>query len=214
MEDVFLNAVANGSIPKMVKFIEDGGNPHCKNNAAVDIAMRSGNAEVMQYLLKIGNHEKERPNHAIKLLATLGETTRFSALLSPDISRVSKAEALQIAAYQGHTKIAQILIQHGADIHFGKETALHSACQNGHLEMVKLLLSAGCRVTEDNHLAIRHATTKKDKEMINVLLKNYETHELIETPEWLEAPELQAEFQRRRLKQLQRQNQKEPQIEL
>ena len=56
------------------------------------------------------------------------------------------ASALHFAALNGHTEVAKLLLEAGADKDAANNlgiTALHSAAESGHIEVVKLLLAAG-----------------------------------------------------------------------
>jgi len=62
---------------------------------------------------------------------------------------------LLIASHKGYTKIAAILLEHGADIHaqnYGTRTPLHLAAEKGHAEIVKMLIAKGADVhTTSSH---------------------------------------------------------------
>ncbi|XP_063405881.1 ankyrin repeat domain-containing protein 17-like [Mytilus trossulus] len=61
--------------------------------------------------------------------------------------------ALSATCLNGHTEVAQLLLDNKADINsrdtYG-QTALHSACQNGHTETVKILMEFGMNVNQKN----------------------------------------------------------------
>ena len=58
--------------------------------------------------------------------------------------------ALSQAAFNGHTKIVELLLDHGADIHAegeeGPDTALQFAAMRGHTDTVRLLLDRGAEI--------------------------------------------------------------------
>ncbi len=61
-----------------------------------------------------------------------------------------EAAALHVAAALGHTAVASVLVDHGADVDIldsNGMTPLMWAAQEGHLAMVKLLIEAGADVT-------------------------------------------------------------------
>jgi Ankyrin repeats (3 copies)/Ankyrin repeats (many copies) len=52
-------------------------------------------------------------------------------------------EALVYAAKRGHPAVAALLLDRGADVHFGNDSALWSAAREGHLQTATLLLDRG-----------------------------------------------------------------------
>ena len=85
--------------------------------------------------------------------ATLGDADRVHELLHVDPSLVDARSpddgtALHFAAFFAQPETAQLLVDHGADVHavsstFGNVTPLHSAAAGGSSEIVHLVLAAG-----------------------------------------------------------------------
>ena len=85
--------------------------------------------------------------------ATLGDADRVHELLHVDPSLVDARSpddgtALHFAAFFAQPETAQLLVDHGADLHavsptFGNVTPLHSAAAGGSAEVVHLVLAAG-----------------------------------------------------------------------
>ena len=85
--------------------------------------------------------------------ATLGDVDRLHDLLHQDAEVLAArspddATALHFAAFFAQPVAAQLLVDHGADVHavsptFGNVTPLHSAAAGGSAEIVHLLLDAG-----------------------------------------------------------------------
>ena len=94
--------------------------------------------------------------------------------------------ALHLAIQEGHTDIARLLIEKGADLnvkHSNGWTALHFAVQKGHKEIVVLLLSSGAYKADKNdinarncigetalHVAARLGREEIGDEIINLLI--------------------------------------------
>lgn len=93
------------------------------------------------------------PNHssycALTALAYLGDISRLKTLINAgvDVNAGSRVmgKPLQAAAARGHTEIAEILLESGADANSGdsrsRNTALQLACLAGHERIVRVLLS-------------------------------------------------------------------------
>lgn len=89
---------------------------------ALGLACYFGHYDVAEYLIKAG--------------APINSTSRNELEAAP----------IQSAASAGHTKIAELLLKHGADPNSreqGGYTPLHAAAQNGDLEMINMLLYGG-----------------------------------------------------------------------
>lgn len=60
---------------------------------------------------------------------------------------------LALASFNGHVIVAQLLLDHGADVEGGNQTLqtpLHMACIRGHYEMVRFLLQRGANINAVN----------------------------------------------------------------
>ena len=81
-----------------------------------------------------------------------GRLTVVEALLDAGAGGLGEAlqAALGVAAGGGHTAIAALLLDHGADVHLDDDMALSSATISGHLETSTLLLQRGA--TARDHL--------------------------------------------------------------
>ena len=77
--------------------------------------------------------------------------------------------ALHHACLNGHTSVAEYLIQRRAEVHSRDKNGylpIHYDCLNGHVDTVKLIVSKGSDITSTNnngdtrrHLAIRNGRT-------------------------------------------------------
>lgn len=86
--------------------------------------------------------------------------------------------ALHIAAYQGHTKIVEILIKNGAFINASDDdgiTPLHLASLNGHTEIVEMLLKHNAdaeKVNIERESALHIAANLGYTEIVDILLEH------------------------------------------
>jgi ankyrin repeat protein len=86
---------------------------------------------------------------------------------------------LTIAATEGHTEVADLLIDHGADMNYrerhGGFTPLIRAAQSGHTETVKLLLARGAKANLRDewkgHTALEWAVRNQHVETLKALLE-------------------------------------------
>ena len=99
-------------------------------------------------------------NELLMVAVRKGELTTVRRLVDrsgADVSTVNRSglSCLQLAIVGGHVKLAEYLIQKGANIHSIDNqgwTALHDAAQMDMKGMVRKLLSKGCRVTASTDL--------------------------------------------------------------
>jgi ankyrin repeat protein len=100
------------------------------------------------------------------------------------------ASALAVAAFSGQSAVAQLLIEHGADLNAsgGGYAALHAAVERGDLSLAKSLIAAGAdlnvRLTKPTQARRTHDDYAFDKKMIGA------------TPFMLAAKDGEAEFMR------------------
>jgi len=96
---------------------------------ALYLAVRSGNLDVVNVLLKAGFHTK---------YVHVGD---------------NGATALHVAAKHNHPTVVRVLLEAHADVaarDFSGNSALHLAARNGHREIVMLLLEAGAKASQGN----------------------------------------------------------------
>jgi ankyrin repeat protein len=129
--------------------------------ALIDARGRTGESAI---LTAVYHRQKEIVNLLVARGATLtlfeacaaGEVERTEQLMASDHSRVDAFSAdgwtpLHLAAYFGHTKIAEMLLAHGADVTARSRnptgnTPLHAALAGNHKLVAGLLLGQGADV--------------------------------------------------------------------
>ncbi len=114
---------------------------------AIGAAAHTGQREIAEFLLAHG-----APGD-ICTAAMLGLTDRVGRMLQADprLAQATGAHGIPVlfhAAIGGHTKVADLLLAHGAEVNAGEggNTALHGAARFGQKDMVAWLLAHGAHV--------------------------------------------------------------------
>lgn len=84
--------------------------------------------------------------YALNLCTKLNDKSFGSILLNNYLP--NKDSALKIASEYGSIEMAQLLIKHGANVHYEGNIALENSVRKGNFPMVKLLVNNGASVTE------------------------------------------------------------------
>jgi len=114
-KETFEDAIEIGDLEAIKRFVENGLNPHYKNDYGLRWAARYGHWDLVNYFIsKVGFSGIKQFNH----------------------------QALQLAAHAGHLEIVQLLINYGADACANDSYALQLAASCGHFEVVKVLCEA------------------------------------------------------------------------
>jgi len=79
--------------------------------------------------------------------------------------------ALYYAAESGHTETVQVLLEHGANVHFHAD-ALCRAAEHGHTDTVKVLLDAGADIHVRGDASLRWAAGGGHTETVQVLIEH------------------------------------------
>ena len=108
------------------------------NATLVDICNEGGGNDA-RFLLAHGADEYEWP--VLERAASNGHLTVVEALL--DANAVALGGALVMAGVGGHTVVAVLLLDRGANVHAQDDQALLCAAANGRLETATLLLDRG-----------------------------------------------------------------------
>lgn len=127
--------------------------------------------------------EQRNPNKQLLNGVREGDLDKVKNALERGATADAKAilfrwPALVLAAGEGHQKIVDVLLEHGADMNAknnGGVTALMSAAGGGHLEIVKTLIKHGADMNaraEHDWTALMYAASSGHKEVVRFLLDN------------------------------------------
>lgn len=153
---------------------------------ALFLAAQFNDTLTMQVLLEYGAdpHLKNSQGYSPLLVALLGNNRAAARLLLPYVDKIDLVDSLggytelMIAIRNDYEKIAQTLIQKGADVNArNKEqwTPIHLAAYNGNAEMMDLLLANGAKLDLVNdiqqsplHLAIQNGNMKTVEKLLDL----------------------------------------------
>ena len=111
---------------------------------------RQGGGNDARFLLAHGadaNHGGEGGMSVLARAAHSGHLTVVEALLYAGAGELESG--LEMAADRGHTAVAALLLDRGADVHHEGDNALYWAAVQGRLEMVTFLLQRGATARND-----------------------------------------------------------------
>jgi ankyrin repeat protein len=183
-----LEAAVSGDIDEVRKLVEAGVDANAADEwgvTALMVAASEGNSEIARLLIDQGADvdricihinavTQVSINTAVKKLGkTRGSsvTTVFVPPENPD-----PTTALMVAAYDGHTEVARLLIDAGAQVDVAKSkgiTALMIAAWRGHADYARLLGDGGAGVdlTDDSGgAALYDASCYGDLEIVSFLV--------------------------------------------
>ena len=129
-------------------------------------------------------------NHPIFAPSFHGNVDRVKELLDEDPSLVEMRDAkgltpLHVAASRGQDKVAQLLLDYGADVTGPSTedqwTPLMFAAYRGHLEAVKVLVKNGAGVTAADGNPIHYSGQRKNKDICRFLAEQGAVDDLIDS---------------------------------
>ena len=129
-------------------------------------------------------------NHPIFAPTFHGAVAAVRKLLEEDATLIAVRDAknltpLHVAASRGQSAVAQLLIDHGADVHGRGEdsvwTPLVFAAYRGHFEVAKVLIENGAGVTADEGNPIHYSGQRKHKGICRLLVEHGAIDDLIES---------------------------------
>lgn len=182
-EPMLVRAIRSGAKKVVSLLIERGATVDAENGLALELAVKYGNSVAIATLLEHGaDANRIRDGVPVLFLGTyLGYPEIVELLLkhgaNPDVtSDGSPLTPLSIAAWFGHTEVADALIAHNANVNIPDArglTPLHMAIRSGDLELSKSLLVAGAdpRAKASGQDSATMAKAVKDREAETLLRK-------------------------------------------
>jgi len=134
--------------------LKKGASVNFSNCQALRIAIPKNNLPVIEVLLKaspdLSNiRESAYSETYMQRAALTGNPELVKLLLHAGVDHSNVSLALQEAAKMNHSKITQMLLDHGADVNVqsrlgtSDKTSLQHAATNGNFEIMKMMLGAG-----------------------------------------------------------------------
>jgi ankyrin repeat protein len=78
---------------------------------------------------------------------------------------------LRMSSSEGHTKIVELLIEYGSNIHALNDYPLRHSSACGHIDIVRLLINKGANINAGNSYAFRYAAFNGHTEIVKLLLE-------------------------------------------
>jgi len=129
-------------------------------------------------------------NHPIFAPTFHGDVAAVKKLLKEDATLIAVRDAknltpLHVAASRGQSSVAQLLIDHGADVHGPSDndewTPLVFASYRGHYEVAKVLIENGAGVTANDGNPIHFSGQRKHKDICRLLVEHGAIDDLLDS---------------------------------
>ena len=189
---------------EIVKYLIEQGKYDISDGRAVNAAAAAGHADLLQYLLSLGQYQiKQQGIHTLALAAENGHGAVIGVLAAAgvDLNAVYQQTGrnfLECAAMNNHDSVIRILIQKGAqynlDVH-QKKVALYLAAANGHVAATRALLDSGISKYQIDHSCALHGAAESGHSAVAEILIGYDADPLFEplgitpsTKRYVEAP--------------------------
>lgn len=190
INDEFIEAVEDGDIYLVDKMLKNGADINYVDSngeyTALSVATASGNAELVEYLLKNGANPRgsnNYPNQPVYIAITENYSKIVDILIKAGINpnyrwtKTDGSSLLTNAIQFGHYSVVNVLIANGADVNLtGSKglSPLYRAIISNQYDLMLLLLDHNAKLNENDKLALKKLNWFEDSrnhEIIS-LLKN------------------------------------------
>lgn len=179
---VFLALARQGETEKIKELLENGfdlrlGEDIPVGEEAILWAAEKGHTETVKLLAQHGVNVQSYLNAPLRSAIDLGHAETVQALLDLGANPDCKKDILFVPAREGHTKVVEILLDHGADIHVYQDSLLYWAAVNGRIETIKLMLQRGADIPGNREKALTGSVAYGHIETTKFLLSGIQPRE-------------------------------------
>lgn len=172
--DILLLEASQRNFLQIVRILtEYGASVSAYEYAAVVIACKNNNAELLLLLMRMGADIHTR-NEMPLWEAVHGGFTEITRILlerSTDLSPNELGKFLKEAVHENYPDIVRLLAEHGADIRRENGIYLRTAAARGHTSVVRTLLNLGADIHTKNDHPLRSTACHGHTETVELLLE-------------------------------------------
>lgn len=173
LDILLLEASERGFLQMVRILVEYGASVSAYENAAVVIACKNNNSELLLLLKRLGVDIHTR-NEMPFWEAVHGGFVEIAHILLEnhgDLNAKTFDRFLKEAVNENHSDIIRLFAEHGADIRYDDDRYLKTASANGNTSTVRTLLNLGAEIHTKNDYPLRIAAYHGHTETIELLLE-------------------------------------------
>ena len=170
---LLMQAVRKGDAPYVAELIREGhASTTGEKQALMLVACTRNHSDVVKVLLDHGADVHAHDD--IALMWAIGYNSPMSVkhLLEHGANARARKDDLMYPLWRKHFDIAQMLLDHGADIDVDDGYGLYSAVRNNELDTVHWLLERGASVHINREAALRCAVEKGHFDVVKALIEH------------------------------------------